>query len=50
MACSVQCDSNAVFFYCDCVILHEFLLNGQMVNKEYYLKEMNRLREEKRRK
>jgi hypothetical protein len=48
MACSVQCDSDAVFF--DCVILHEFLLHGQMVNKEYYLKVINRLREEKRRK
>jgi hypothetical protein len=38
------------FFYCDGIIHHEFLPLGQTVNKEYYLKVINRLREAVRRK
>jgi len=37
-------------FYCEDIIHHEFLPRGQMVNKEYYLKVMQRLREVTRRK
>jgi len=39
-----------VFFDCKGVIHHGFLLHGQMVNKEYYLKVMKRLREAMKRK
>jgi hypothetical protein len=38
MASSIHCESVAVFFDCKGIIRHEFLLHGQMVNKEYYLK------------
>jgi hypothetical protein len=34
----------AVFLDCEGIIHHEFQLNGQMVNKEYYLKVMEMLR------
>jgi len=33
-----------VFFYCEGIIHHEFLPHGQIVNKEYYLEVMKRLR------
>jgi hypothetical protein len=39
-----------VSFDCEGIIHHEFLLRGQMVNKEYYLKVMQRLRGAVRRK
>jgi hypothetical protein len=39
-----------VFFDCEDIIHHEFLPRGQTVNKEYYLKVMQRLREAMRRK
>ena len=35
-----------VFFDCNSVVDHEFLPQGRTVNKEYYLKVMQRLREE----
>ena len=34
-----------VFFDCNCVVHHEFLPQGLVVNKEYYLDVMCRLRE-----
>lgn len=40
----VQCESDTVFFYCEGIIHHEFLPCGQIVNKEYYLVVMKRLR------
>ena len=39
-----------LFFYCEGVIHHEFLLRGQTVNEECYLKVMKRVREAVRRK
>jgi hypothetical protein len=33
-----------VFFDCNSIMHHEFLPYGQMVNMEYYLKVMKRLR------
>jgi len=39
-----------VSFDCEGIIHHEFLLRGQTVNKEYYLKVMQRLRGAVRRK
>jgi hypothetical protein len=39
-----------VFFDCKGIIHHEFLLHGQMVNKEYYLMVLKRLREAMKRK
>ena len=50
MASSSQLKSEAVFFYCEGIIHHELVPRGQMVNKEYYLKVMKRLREAVRRK
>jgi len=40
----VQCESDTVFFDCEGIIHHEFLPYGQIVNKEYYLKVIKRLR------
>jgi hypothetical protein len=40
----VQCERGTVFFDCEGIIHHEFLPRGQIVNKEYYLKVMKRLR------
>jgi len=40
----VQCESDTVFFDCKGVIHHEFILHGWIVNKEYYLNMMKRLR------
>lgn len=45
----VHCESDAMFFDCEGVIHHEFLPRGQTVNKKYYLKVMERLREAVRR-
>jgi len=49
---SVQSESYAdsVCFDCEDIIRHEFLLRGQMVNEDCYLKVMKRLREAVRRK
>ena len=46
----VQYESDAVFINCEGVIHHKLLPRGQMVNKEYYLQVMKRLREAVRRK
>jgi len=40
----VQCESDTVFIDCEGIIHYEFLPCGQIVNKEYYLKVMKRLR------
>ena len=48
---SVQCESDAFCdFDCEGIIHHEFQPGCQMVNKNYYLKVMKRLREAVRRK
>ena len=49
MASLVHHESDSVFFDCEGVIHHK-LPRGQMVNKEYYLQVMKRLREGVRRK
>ena len=36
---------DTVFFYCNGVVHHTLLPPGRMVNKEYYLEVMRRLRE-----
>ena len=39
-----------VFFDCNDVVQHEFLPQGRMVNKEYYLEVMRQLRKANRQK
>jgi len=46
----VQYESDAAFFDREGVIHHKLLPHGQMLNKEYYLQVMKRLREAARRK
>jgi len=46
----VQYESDVVFCDCEGVIRHKLLPCGRMVNKEYYLQVMKRLREAVRRK
>jgi hypothetical protein len=50
MASLVQCEIDADCFDCEGIIHHEFLPRGQIVNKEFYLRVMKRLREAVRRK
>jgi len=48
---SLKCEGDVEsFFYWKGIVHHEFVLRGETVNKEFYLKVMKRLREAVRRK